>query len=118
MDMNVKLTDHSGRTYRYGIFLLESAWPESPGNFIFARRGIDGWTPLYVGQTDNFNRRITAGHEAWPWCRSRGAGFVLARVNADAAARLVEEDALILAYDPPANRPEVSLRLVTRRVPR
>jgi hypothetical protein len=44
---------------------------------------------------------------------------VLAHVNNDGAqARMKEEEALILTYDPPGNRVEVSLRFVRRQLSR
>jgi hypothetical protein len=100
-------TDFRGRKYVYSVFSIDQEWIDFPGNYIFARRTLRGWQALYIGETDSFKRCINKRHEAWRYCRSRGATHILAHFNfAGRKARQVEEQALILAYEPPGNCPE------------
>ena len=95
--------------YVYSVFGFDQEWCDFPGNYIFARRGRKGWEALYIGETDSLRMTINKRHAAWAYCRSRGATHVLVHFNfAGRAARQVEEQALILAYDPPGNNPEGS----------
>jgi hypothetical protein len=93
--------------YVYSVFGFDQEWCDFPGNYIFARRGRRGWEALYIGETDSLRMAINKRHAAWAYCRSRGATHVLVHFNfAGRAARQVEEQALILAYDPPGSNPE------------
>ena len=99
-------TDLRGETYTYSVFGFDQEWVDFPGNYIFARRCRKGWEALYIGETDSLRMCVNKRHEAWAYCRSRGATHVLVHFNfAGRAARQVEEQALILAYDPPGNNP-------------
>ena len=106
MDSHVEFSDLRGRKYIYSVHQFEDNWGALPGNYIFARRTADGWTPLFVGHTPNFQWKMGCHNDAWIYCRNRGASFVLAHVNHEGeAAREAEQRALILAYDPPGNFP-------------
>ncbi len=105
MDSQVEFTDLRGRKFSYAVLRFEDNWGDLPGNYVFARRTAQGWVPLFIGETANFRKRMAGHHEAWDWCRSRGAAWVLAHVNRDEAARRDEERALMVAYDPPGNFP-------------
>jgi hypothetical protein len=99
--------DLRGEKYTYSVFGFDQEWVDFPGNYIFARRGHYGWEALYIGETDSLKMCINKRHEAWAYCRNRGAIHVLVHFNfAGRAARQVEEQALILAYNPPGNNPE------------
>ncbi len=99
-------TNLRGETYVYSVFGFDQEWVDFPGNYIFARRCRKGWEALYIGETDSLRMCVNKRHEAWAYCRSRGATHVLVHFNfAGRAARQVEEQALILAYDPPGNNP-------------
>lgn len=106
-------TDLRGAKYVYSVFGFDQEWVDFPANYIFARRGRKGWEALYIGETDSLRLCVDKRHEAWAYCRSRGATDVLVHFNfAGRAARQVEEQALILAYDPPGNNPEPSSYVV------
>lgn len=106
MDSRVVFTDLRGRRFTYSVRRLEDYWAAVAGNYIFAKRTHDAWVPLYIGETDNLQRRMATRHEAWEWCRNRGAAYVLARPNLEGAkAREDEARALTVAYDPPGNFP-------------
>jgi hypothetical protein len=100
------LTDYLGRKYAYSVFGFDQEWVDFPGNYVFARRTIRGWEPLYIGEAESLKRRLNRRHEAWVYCLSRGATHVLVHFNfAGRQARQEEEQALVLAYDPPGNNP-------------
>ena len=106
-------TDLRGETYTYAVFGFDQEWVDFPANYIFARRGRKGWEALYVGETESLRQCVNKKHEAWAYCRSRGATHVLVHFNfAGRAARQLEEQALVLAYDPPGNNPESSVGYV------
>ncbi|HZF34804.1 MAG TPA: hypothetical protein VE914_13465 [Candidatus Angelobacter sp.] len=99
--------DLRGEKYTYSVFGFDQEWVDFPANYIFARCGHYGWEALYIGETDSLKMCINKRHEAWTYCRNRGAIHVLVHFNfAGRAARQVEEQALILAYNPPGNNPE------------
>ena len=85
-------------------------WCDSPGNYIFARRGRKGWEALYIGETDSLRMTINKRHAAWAYCRRPRRHPRARRISicAGRAARQVEEQALILAYDPPGNNPRAA----------
>jgi hypothetical protein len=100
----VTLTDFRGRKYVYSVFDISQEWVGFPGNYVFARRTHRGWEPLYIGEADNLRDSVNRRHEAWAFCRSRGATHVLVHFNfAGRKARQAEEQALVIAYEPPGN---------------
>lgn len=106
MDSRVVFTDLRGRRFIYSVRRLEDFWADVPGNYIFAKRTCDAWVPLFIGETASLQKRLARRHEAWEYCRNRGAAYVLARPNLEGhKAREDEERALLVAYDPPGNFP-------------
>jgi hypothetical protein len=106
MDSRVEFSDLRGRKYVYGVRKFEDFWADVPGNYIFAKRTSSGWVPLYIGETASLQKRMARHHEAWDYCRNRGASFVLAHVNiGDHKEREAEQRALMVAFDPPGNFP-------------
>jgi hypothetical protein len=106
MDSRVEFSDLRGRRYTYSVRKLEDFWADVPGNYIFAKWTPSGWIPLYIGEAASLQKRFACPHQAWEYCRNRGASFVLARVNLDGPkAREDEQRALMVAYDPPGNFP-------------
>jgi hypothetical protein len=106
MDSRVIFTDLRGRRFTYSVRRLEDFWADVPGNYIFAKRTCDAWIPLYIGETASLQKRLNPCHEAWDYCRRRGAAYVLARPNLEGyQARQDEARALFVAYDPPGNFP-------------
>jgi len=100
----VAWSDYRGRKYVYSVFDLDQEWVDFPGNYILARRTPRGWDPLYIGQTDSLKYGLNKSHEAWAFCHSRGATHVLVHFNfADRKTRQAEENALVIAYEPPGN---------------
>jgi hypothetical protein len=60
----------SGASYEFGIHEIFTDYLERPGVYIFCKRvGIPfEWQPVYVGETDNFRRRLTSEltlHHRW-----------------------------------------------------
>lgn len=100
----VAWTDYRGRKYIYSVFDLDQEWVNFPGNYILARRTPRGWEALYIGEAESLKHGVGPGHPAWAFCRSRGATHILVRFNfAGRKARQAEEQALVIAYEPPGN---------------
>ncbi len=54
-------TGKSGKQYQYWIYPIGATFQEAAGNYIFAAESRPGqWTPAYIGQTENLNRRLGA----------------------------------------------------------
>ena len=95
----------SGKTYRYW-FATEIANPsmkEEAGNYMFVKQIASGWVPVYVGQTNNLNSRLT-NHPELPCVRRNGGTHLMAHTTLGGeAARLEEEADLIARWNPPCN---------------
>lgn len=103
----VAWTDYRGRRYIYNLFDLDQEWVNFPANYILARRTPCGWDALFIGETDSLKYGIGPSHPAWAFCRSRGATHILVHFNfSGRKARQAEEQALVIAYEPPGNRPQ------------
>ncbi len=95
----------SGKEYKYWIFLIGTSFKPVPGNYIFAKETKPNtWTPIYVGETDNLQRRLTSNHEKMP-CVKRNAGtHVHSHTSSDdASVRQKEEADIIEKWNPPCN---------------
>lgn len=54
---DVRWEGESGRRYGYWVYSIEATFRKIAGNFIFAKQDGPGqWTPLYVGETQNFDK--------------------------------------------------------------
>ena len=94
----------SGSQYQYWIYPIGTAFREEPGNYIFAKGTIPGgWTPCYIGQTENLNQRLE-DHEKEACAKRNGATHIHVHLNnGGEAARRVEEKDLIVKWKPPCN---------------
>lgn len=94
----------SGKSYSYWIYPIGSSFKEEPGNYIFAREVRPGhWSPCYIGQTENLNKRL-GDHEKEACARRNGATHIHAHLNGSSdTARRTEERDLIQKWNPPCN---------------
>lgn len=94
----------SGAKYKYWISDLNSAFKESPGNYIFAKETQAGrFTPIYIGQTGNLRERIE-NHDQLPCIRRNEATHICSHTSSsDEETRRAEEDDLIQRWDPVCN---------------
>jgi len=101
------LTGESGASFTFWIFPSEWLGSDEPGIYIFARPSpLNRWEIVYVGETDNFNRRIDE-HKRNQLLAQYEITHIFAHVNNDATARYLEEQDLIATFDPPANKSRV-----------
>ena len=101
------LTGRSGASFTFWIFPSDWQGSNEPGNYVFAKPSpLDRWEIVYIGQTEDFNRRI-AEHNQNHLFTEYGITHIFAHVSNDATARYLEEQDLIATFDPPANRSSV-----------
>lgn len=96
----------NGTNYAYRIFRYDAAWNDVPGNYIFARRHPAGqWEALYIGETESLRNRLGPGHHRWAWALQNGMTHIHAHTSSEHYSnRRLEEDNLILNYQPVGNR--------------
>lgn len=97
------------RTYGFQLHLLGVTYLERPGVYIFCRQALNGhWDPGYVGETDNFWRRLTSEltlHHRWQSVRTFGATHICTlHVPGDKSLRLAIETDLRQSLNPSCNR--------------
>lgn len=98
MDMDYSSIHHwkgsSGKSYQYEAFGLQTSFHPVPANFVFAKKEDDGWTPTYVGSTENL-QDLLANHRLWGCARRLGSTHIHIHTdNQDEIARLSEAEDL------------------------
>jgi len=93
----------SGRGYTY--YAIDTGLQSKPGNYVFAKRSQSGgWIPVYIGQTEDLESRLS-GHEKLPCVKRNGGTHIHAHISsADAKVRRAEEADLLAKHDPPCNK--------------
>ncbi len=100
----------NGTTYEFEHFAIgRVTFNEVGGVYIFCTQGADGrWYATYVGETDNFRRRLSdelASHHQWDSITRAGATHICAMVvRGGNAERLRIETDLRHSLNPPCNR--------------
>jgi hypothetical protein len=104
-------TGASGKRYDTFLDPIWSAYLVRSGIYIFCRETSPGsWTAVYVGETDDFSRRLTSDltlHHRWESIRAAGATHICTlHIPNDHAGglRLQIETDLRHALNPPCNR--------------
>ena len=100
--MTVSWQGHAFIVYQRGI-----DWNEVAGLYIFSGRvkddqGTTVWRPFYIGQTQNFSKRLPT-HEDWPEAQRLGATHVHAMTMKNPEMRAEIERDLIQSYQPALN---------------
>ena len=95
----------SGKEYKYWIYPIGTSFKPVAGNYIFAREiKPNEWTPIYVGETDNLQRRLTPEHEKMPCITHYGGTHVHTHASSDDEATRKNEEADIMdKWNPPCN---------------
>ena len=96
--------------YTYWVTSLDANFKEESGNYIFAKRSGNHWTPVYIGQTDNLRRRLS-NHDKEACVRQHGATHIHAHLNDNEQNRRDEEVDLIKKWQPPCNEQLFRTRL-------
>jgi hypothetical protein len=99
------LVGHSGKTYRYWIYLIGTTLDPGPGNFCFAKEGPGGnWRPIYFGYADNLAKYVLK-RGADSCIRLNDATHIMAhRTEGTRQVRIDEEADLRRLWDPICNR--------------
>ena len=98
------------RTYDFIPFEINGlvVSPSGGGVYVFSRRREYGDEALYVGETDDFQRRLKdelSHHHRWPCLKALGVTHVgIHLVPGARSERLEIETDLRLGLDPPCNR--------------
>jgi len=93
----------NGQTLEFKIYGFNTRWNEVAGLYIFAYSHENYWHALYVGQTDDFSRRL-ACHERLDEALRKGATHIHASAVSQAANRDKWEKMLIRKLQPPMNQ--------------
>lgn len=104
MEEKIKWTSSlTGITLAFSVLPHNTNWNSIGGIYMFCRREINGsYTPVYIGQTENFRNRIP-NHEQWLPSTRRGASIVLAAVEPNKKARDRAEEYLVYELQPELN---------------
>ncbi|MBP1152542.1 GIY-YIG nuclease family protein [Methylocaldum sp. RMAD-M] len=105
MTDSVIWTSPSGETFTFGIYNYKGVWNNVAGIYMFCRKNQpqNSWVPLYIGQTDSFQARLS-NHEQWLAAFLKGANAVLAAVITRKDSRDRIERDLIQQFQPPLNQ--------------
>jgi hypothetical protein len=95
--------------YEFQLHAIGTVYLERPGVYIFCRLAAnENWDSIYVGETDNFLRRLSnelATHHRWESIRTAGATHICTlHVPAHNSLRLRIETDLRHGLNPPCNR--------------
>ena len=95
----------SGKAYRYVFLDLTQGINAIAINYAFVKHVGDNWfKPLYFGETDNAQDRITGAHEKWAPAIALGMTHVMAHSTPGGEMnRRSEERDLIARWQPPLN---------------
>lgn len=102
-------TGASGTRYEFENHRIGTVFNQVPGVYIFCALTADRrWYAKYIGETDNFLRRLTndlALHHQWNSICRAGATHICAMVvHGGHAARLAIETDLRQSQNPPCNQ--------------
>ena len=96
--------DKSGTSHRFWIYPRGTKFNEPcPGIYIYAREtSPHKWIPIYIGQTENVNVRLT-NHEQRECVDQSGATHIHVSIITDEKSRLTIEKDLIEQWKPVCN---------------
>ena len=105
---SVNWTGASGTSYGFWLHPIGTKYLAVPGVYIFCRAEAGLLYAKYVGETDNFSRRLTdelASHHRWDSIRAHGATHISTlTVKGGNAERVRIETDLRHGLNPPCNR--------------
>lgn len=97
----------SGQEYKYWIFpIIGTSFEPVAGNYIFARETKPHtWTPVYIGETENLQNRLTTNHEKMPCINRYGGTHVHTHTSSSSDTIRRQEEADIRSnWNPPCNQ--------------
>ena len=108
MTVDVNWLGQSGQTYTFQLHEIGAVFESVPGVYIFARFDGDELTPIYVGEAEDLEDRLTTKlehHESYPCAKNKGATHLCTMtVRGEKQSRLDVETDLRHSYQPPCNK--------------
>lgn len=99
-----QIPSKNGNTYTFKVYDPYGDWNPVGGVYIFLRPSLRAdWDYLYIGQTEDFSKRMPPNHERWEEARRRGATVIGATAIRSVPERLGLEKELIQRFQPPMN---------------
>lgn len=94
----------SGNNYKYWIHVIEVEFKASPGNYVFAKKTLDGrFRPIYVGETGDLSERFD-NHHKMGCIKNAGATHICVHTSGnDDTVRRAEEADIIEKWQPSCN---------------
>jgi len=95
----------TGKEYKYLIYPIGTTFKRVAGNYVFTKETKPHeWKPIYVGETDNLEQRLTANHEKLPCVKKHGGTHVHVHTSSDdTTIRQKEESDIRDKWNPPCN---------------
>jgi len=90
----------------YIIYPMDTLFKDEPGNYIFAKKTslLGGWTPVYIGETDDLAKRLPK-HDKLPCVKRNGGTHIHVHFTSGGTqVRRAEEADLLANFDPPCNK--------------
>ena len=104
-ELTIMWSGISGKEYKYWITPIGTSFKSEAGNYIFTKgTKPHTWTPIYVGETDNLDRRLTPNHEKMPCVKRYGGTHIHTHTSLSTEATRRSEEADIRdKWNPPCN---------------
>jgi hypothetical protein len=99
----VKLEGFSGTIYPHSAYSSTSSWSEVAGNYAILKVEGGRWIVLYVGETDNLQKRMAAHHRMNAFIRNGWTHLAFRFESSSLRRTLIERD-LMARYKPVCNR--------------
>ena len=99
----VTLHGRSGTTYPHSAFSKNSSWSAVAGNYAILKLEQNRWVVLYVGETEDLQKRMAAHHRMHSFERN-GWTHLAFRGELSSVKRLIVEKDLMASYQPVCNR--------------
>jgi len=92
----------SGASYGFTIYNWGTTFEAFGAVYVVTKRASTGYTPLYVGQTEDMSERFDNHHKAGCFERN-GADSICVRTEESESSRLAIEADLVANYNPICN---------------
>lgn len=68
--------DQTNQRHDFLVYDNQSSWPYWGGVYLFCHQTSTGWKTHYIGETDNFSKKLSDDHEQWLYAQAMGATHV------------------------------------------
>ena len=95
---------NEGSGLLYTIVPIGQPLPQRSGNYVFCKRVLGYWFPIYAGEAGHLNARVNGSHEKAACINQNGATHVSYRLHdGDERARRAEESDIRNLHSPVCN---------------